>query len=437
VAGSQASHPGVKRGWVIGIVGLVLVVLAGITWRASTTADSTAIDPPVTSDARVSGRADVHPHTRAQQVEDALSSLSQAWAARDRTRFLAAAASAPEAQAWARRTYAALEHLDVGAVRLRLPAERGAGVSVPPHPGQAFTADVLVRWKFHGYVTTSSTVRLSFAHSGDAVSVLGLADGSGSMVSAGSPMPLWLAGKLVGRSGARCVGVDVAADTSGCGGLTRVAEADLSAALPARLHAKHWLVVVPRTAAIAAALLGRPDAGLAGVAAVTSTVDASASAHAPALVILNPAVMVTLERDAAQLVVSHEAVHAATGAAGVHMPLWIAEGFADYVALRAGRVSVPQAASRLLTRVRNTGPPVRLPPDAAFSAGRSDVGQAYESAWLVFRLIAERYDAATVVAFYQAVLRGVPVNTALARHVGLTRAQLTSAWRRRLLALAD
>jgi hypothetical protein len=56
---------------------------------------------------------------------------------------------------------------------------------------------------------------------------------------------------------------------------------------------------------------------------------------------------------------------------------------------------------------------------------------------LVFRLIAERYDAATVVAFYQAVLRGVPVNTALARHVGLTRAQLTSAWRRRLLALAD
>jgi hypothetical protein len=42
-----------------------------------------------------------------------------------------------------------------------------------------------------------------------------------------------------------------------------------------------------------------------------------------------------------------------------------------------------------------------------------------------------------VVAFYQAVLRGVPANTALARHVGLTRAQLTSAWRRSLLALVD
>jgi hypothetical protein len=434
VAGSQVPNPGVPRGAIVGIAGLVLVLLAGIAWRIGNSADGAEVEPAPRADAHAGAQVDVQ--ARTEHTEEVLTGLGRAWAARDRDGFLAAAGSAPRATLWARRTFAALERLDVSGFRLRLVGERGTAASATPRPRRGFTADVLVRWELDSHVSSASTVALSLADTGDAVSVLGLASGIDPRVTAGSPLPLWLAGHLGGRPGARCVGVDVAAGTLGCHVLTRVAEADL-ATLPARLRATHWFVVVPRSAAVAAALLGRPTAALRGVAAVTTTMDASASARAPALIVLNPAVMATLDRDAAQLVVSHEAVHAATGAAGVQLPLWVAEGFADYVALRAGRVPVHQAGSQILSRVRRTGPPVRLPPDAAFSAARSGVGRAYEAAWLVFRLLDERYGAPAAVAVYRAVLRGVSVNAALRRHVGVTTAQLTTAWRQSMRALAD
>jgi hypothetical protein len=343
----------------------------------------------------------------------------------------------PGAADWAGRTYDALRVLGLTSVRFGFVGERDPTAAVrAPGGEQTFAADVEVSWELEGYETATSKVALSFGDTGDTVSVLGLAEGAASMVSEGSPLPLWLAGELVGFPGGRCVGVDVDPDSVGCERLTRVAERDLSAVLASGSRADDWRVVLPATSELASALLGRGTAGLGSIAAVTSTLDASGSAKAPEVVVLNPDVMRALGHDAAQLVLSHEAAHAATGAAAVDLPLWVAEGFADYVALRAGRVAVQRAASQVLAAVRDAGPPRRLPSDDDFSGDRAGLGQTYEAAWLVFRLMGKRYGDAAVVSFYEAVISGGSVDAALEQHLAFSRAELTSAWRSELVRLA-
>jgi hypothetical protein len=319
-------------------------------------------------------------------------------------------------------------------MKLRYIGERVATSAEASGVEQTFAADVEVSWTFDGYRVPAVTVALAFVHNGDAVSVIGLAEGSASMVSPG-PLPLWLAGELVGGAG-RCLGVDAEPDSIRCERLTGVATQDLAAVLPDGSRDHDWRVVLPATSSLASALLGRRAGGLGNLAAVTTTIDASGSSSAPQVVVLNPDVMRALRPDAAQLVVSHEAVHAATGAAAADLPLWVAEGFADYVALRAGRVTVQRAASQLLHSVRRDGPPSRLPKDEDFSGDRAGLGQTYEAAWSVFRLMGERYGDAAVVAFYEAVLAGDPVARALAEQVGVTRDDLTASWRADLVQLA-
>lgn len=94
-----------------------------------------------------------------------------------------------------------------------------------------------------------------------------------------------------------------------------------------------------------------------------------------------------------------------------------------------------RAASQVLHSVRRDGPPSRLPSDEDFSGDRAGLGQTYEAAWLVFRLLGERYGDAAVVAFYDAVLAGDAVDRALVEQVGVTCEELTAAWAADLVRL--
>ena len=405
---------------------VLLLVVAAVAWRAG--GNSRGEDPEPA--APIGAPSEL----RAQRAGETLGALTAAWEARDRIAFLDAAGDTSRAREWAGRTYGALSLLDVTAMELRFVGERVATTAEAAGVEQTFAADVEVRWTYEGYPVSTSTVALAFGDTGSAVSVTGLAEGSASMVTEGAPLPLWLAGDLV--AGGRCLGVDAEPDSIRCGPLTDVAAQDLAAVVPRGSRLDDWRIVLPATSSLASALLGRGAGGLGAIAAVTTTIDASGSPQAPQVVILNPDVMRTLRPDAAQLVVSHEAVHAATGAAAVDLPLWVAEGFADYVALRQGRVPVQRAASQLLDSVRRNGPPSRLPDDEDFSGVRAGLGQTYEAAWLVFRLLGEQYGDAAVVAFYEAVLAGDDVDRALAEQVGITLGELTAAWRAELVRLA-
>jgi hypothetical protein len=346
---------------------LVLLLVLGVAaWRAS----SNSGDDHAPS--RASAAAPVE--LRAQRAIETLGALTAAWDDRDRVAWLRAAGAASRARGWAGRTYDALTLLHVTGMKLRYIGERVATTAEASGVEQTFAADVEVSWTFDGYRIPAVTVALAFVETGDSVSVIGLAEGSASMVSPG-PLPLWLAGELVGGAGGRCLGVDAEPDSIRCERLTGVATQDLAAVLPDGSRDHDWRVVLPATSSLASALLGRRAGGLGNLAAVTTTIDASGSSSAPQVVVLNPDVMRALRPDAAQLVVSHEAVHAATGAAAADLPLWVAEGFADYVALRAGRVTVQRAASQLLHSVRREGPPSRLPKDEDFSGDRAGRGR--------------------------------------------------------------
>ena len=173
-----------------------------------------------------------------------------------------------------------------------------------------------------------------------------------------------------------------------------------------------------------------------GIAAVTTTVDGSRDPNAPVAIVLNPEVFSGLGPIGAQVVISHEATHAATGATTVTMPLWVAEGFADYVGVGAVDVPVRVSAGAAIRDLRKFGVPDRLPSNAAFQA-RDGVEATYEECWLAFRLMAARFGQSRVVDFYEDVVRRpAAVEDALQPNLGISTEQLTRDWRASLRRLA-
>ncbi|WP_285778228.1 hypothetical protein [Microtetraspora sp. NBRC 13810] len=133
------------------------------------------------------------------------------------------------------------------------------------------------------------------------------------------------------------------------------------------------------------------------------------------------------------VVLTHELTHVATGAAlGTGLPIWLTEGFADYVGYRDSGIPVRTAAAELADEVRAGRLPRELPSRDDFRPGGPRVPQAYEEAWLACRYIAGRYGERALVALYRRALRdGLP--GALAA-LGLTTASLTAHWRAHLAA---
>ncbi len=108
------------------------------------------------------------------------------------------------------------------------------------------------------------------------------------------------------------------------------------------------------------------------------------------MIVVNPWVFDGLGPIGRHVVVSHEATHVATGATTVSMPLWVAEGFADYVGVGSVDVPLRVSARAAVRQIRKSGLPDRLPRDSAFHAG-GGAEATYEEAWLAMRLIARQY----------------------------------------------
>jgi hypothetical protein len=93
--------------------------------------------------------------------------------------------------------------------------------------------------------------------------------------------------------------------------------------------------------------------------------------------------------------------HVATRATSVSpVPIWLSEGFADYVAYAATSVQISIVASDVLDDVRDGKGPDRLPEDADFDAGEGDIAAAYEGAWLACRMVADRYGEKRLARLY-------------------------------------
>ncbi|WP_431960016.1 hypothetical protein [Actinacidiphila sp. bgisy160] len=170
-------------------------------------------------------------------------------------------------------------------------------------------------------------------------------------------------------------------------------------------------------------LLDAPAQTYADVAAVT-TGEAGGSGTAPAgRVIVNPEAFAGLSAFGRQVVLTHETTHVATRAATTsRTPLWLSEGFADWVAYRDSGRPAASLAPELRRDVIASGPPGHLPADAGFAPGAPGQAQAYEGAWLACRLIADTWGADRLVALYRS---GADPHGTL----GIGEDALTARWR--------
>lgn len=297
--------------------------------------------------------------------------------------------------------------------------------------GPTWTADVAVQWglKRVDRRAITSEVEVTFTGRGRTARVVEISPGDGEHA------PVWLLGRLeVRRLGPALVVSLQPPLTDGVVAQTRRALADVRGVLSG------WdgglVVVLPETTEQLEQLLAARSGTYDSIAAVTASADGSGDPAAPVRVVLNPPVFTTLGPIAGQVVLSHEATHAATGATFRDMPLWLVEGFGDYVALAREPVPVDVAAGQALRQVRRSGPPERLPTDGDFSTSAHGLGASYESAWLACRLMAERYGEDRLLRFYRVVSRDNDVDAAFASVLGTTERQFTAEWRDYLTELA-
>jgi hypothetical protein len=287
-------------------------------------------------------------------------------------------------------------------------------------------------WRFGGFddEPVHEEVLVTFDDEGGRVAIAGF--GGGDRRS-----PLWLSGPLEVRRSARSL-VLVAGSAE---------EADLvagraDAAVPVvQKVLPQWpgrlvVEVPPSEPGLDAALAADPGT-YAAIAAVSASVDGTLTPGSAVHVFLNPDVYDGLDPVGGQVVMSHEATHVATGAplsSGV--PLWLLEGFADYVALHDVDLPLSTTAGQVIAQVRRDGPPDRLPGRTEFDEDGTHLGAAYESAWIACLVLADDGGEGDLVRLYDQLAQGRDLGDRLRALFGLTEAELTMRWQQRLRDLA-
>ncbi|MET8769026.1 hypothetical protein [Streptomyces sp. NPDC004658] len=249
---------------------------------------------------------------------------------------------------------------------------------------------------------------------------------------------LWDQGTVIAVRGAHSLVLGAGGSTAGLRPYARLADRAVPAVSGAwgRDWARRIVVLVPPSLEGMAALLGSSAADYRGIAAVT-TGDTSGSGRSPAdRVLVNPEAYAVLGDAGKQVVLTHETTHVATRAdTTAATPLWLSEGYADWIGyLGTGRTPA-EIAPELARAVEDGEVPDTLPGDADFAFTRepTQLARAYEGGWLACRMIAERWGADRLAAFYRVVgahgKRAGAVEEALKKVLGTTPEEFTAGWR--------
>ena len=299
----------------------------------------------------------------------------------------------------------------------------------------AWISDVQLTWRFRGADRAPSTVEVPMVLTWSAGEARFVTARAALESGSGRRLPLWLVEPLVVR---RTPDTLVLASEPGrANRLGRQAENAVTA-IRRRLPGWRSPLVLEAAASVAGfrAAVGLRQGGGAAIAAVTTTTQGSRGRRAPAHVYINPVVFERLGPRGQQIVLRHEAAHVALGAARTGMPVWLAEGVADYLALADSRIAVSDLAAEILEKVRQDGTPRRLPDASKFEAGAADIGAAYEAAWLAARLLAEQHGEAALLELYRVADREGETARAFRSVLGTTERQFTRQWRAYLSSLA-
>ena len=342
-----------------------------------------------------------------------------------RAEFVSAAGDSDAGRTWAEQTYDNITAL--GATDIAMTFVSGGEAGIRADGGT--NATVTVSWRpgaesgLSQVKTRDSTVTFEMDRlADDSFAVHDVLHDKGTM-------PLWLAGSLdlVRSEGATVISVDggnvnqpIADDAERAHEAVR----EVVTSATARL-----VVISPHTQDQAAELIDQKPGAISQLAAVTTSLDGSTKANASLMIMLNPMVFDTMDDRAAQIVMSHEATHMMTKAANTALETWVSEGFADYVALHDDTAPLSVSAGQILRSVKTDGAPEKLPTSADFGAQQHGLGATYESAWMIFRMLGERYGDSAVLTFYNDALRGDSTEKAAQAAFGISVGEITIDWR--------
>ncbi|MFC5287671.1 hypothetical protein ACFPM7_11475 [Actinokineospora guangxiensis] len=195
-------------------------------------------------------------------------------------------------------------------------------------------------------------------------------------------------------------------------------------------------LLLPDSPAEMRAMVG-PDFPVESVVAVATAdrVDSATRSAVGQRVVLSPVGSRALSLASLKVVLRHEITHvAARGHTVDGSPMWLLEGFADYVGYRESGLTLAQGAPDLAMLVAASGAPPALPEDRSFRGEGKELDLAYQQAWSIARFIAERYGESELVALYRSLAGAGPVSAAqtdelLRAAIGLDRPALLAQWR--------
>ncbi|WP_053763988.1 hypothetical protein [Streptomyces sp. AS58] len=345
----------------------------------------------------------------------------------------AAAVLAQDESAY-RRTGTTAGFADLRAVPL---ADWSYRVTEVRRAGDTATADVELRYRFEGHdrapVTAGRTMVLGRTPDDRWTVVSDRPDRE-------SAQQLWDQGAVTVVRGERSLVLGVGQSRRS---LQRFADlGDRAVPAVSRVWGTGWsrrvVLLVPRSLEGMAGLLGSPASSYRGIAAVTT--GETGAVRAPAdRIIVNPDAYGVLGPVGRQVVLTHEATHVATRAhTNAATPLWLSEGYADWVGYRESGRTPAQAAPELAHAVASGDVPEHLPTDAdfGFTGAATSLARAYEGGWTACRMIEDRWGAERLAEFYRAVgahqRRGGAVEGAMRDVLGTTPEEFTASWREHL-----
>lgn len=197
------------------------------------------------------------------------------------------------------------------------------------------------------------------------------------------------------------------------------------------------VLLVPRDQPEMARLLQRDDeSGLGQVAAITTgELPEGGGPEGSDRVVVNPAAFARLTAAGRRVVLTHELTHVAVRSSTVApVPIWLSEGFADYVGHLGVDISRAAVAAQLLALTRAGKGFTALPGTGDFDASRATIAPAYSASWLACTLIADRYGQDALVRLYRTAAEGdgadpdAVLGQAMESVLGATEPAFTSAW---------
>ncbi|WP_372505827.1 hypothetical protein [Streptomyces malaysiensis] len=320
---------------------------------------------------------------------------------------------------------------------------RTGGFRTAPVGGRSLAAQVELRYRLKGYDTAPvvSAQYLTLARRDGRWYVAsddGVVNGKRGMEQ------LWDQGTVDVVRGAHSLVLGVGQDRRVLRALAGIA--DRAVPVLGQVWPHEWagrvVVEVPVSLGRMAALLGASADGYRGIAAVTTGEVGGAGDEAPAdRVIVNPEAYQVLGDFGRRVVITHETAHVATRTAtSASTPLWLSEGFADWVGYRTPGRTPRHIAPELTDAVAAGQLPAALPRDDDFRFGSDPdrLSRAYEQGWLACRLIADRWGERKLVDFYRAVGRAPErsgaVESALRKVLGVSLTEFTALWRKYVAA---